>query len=309
MEKPKEFGATDIFMLLAILCWAINFSFMKIALREFSPLAFNGLRLLFASLILITALFVRGEGFSVAKSDIPKILFLSIIGNTVFQLLFMHGLNWTTASNTSVIMAMTPVFVVILSVFLKQEKIHWAGWLGIVISFIGFYFIITKQAGTFHFSWEELRGDLMILICNLFWAIYTVFSKPFLEKISPLKWTTITLAIGTVFYLPFAALDIVRIQWSEISFQAWAVLFYSGLFPIAICYVVWYASVRRVGNSKTAIYGYLSPIFTILFAYLLISERITLLQIGGALIIFAGVYLTRSGYRLLERRKASELSE
>jgi len=302
MEKPKEFGATDIFMLLAILCWAINFSFMKIALREFSPLAFNGIRLLFASLILIIALFVRGEGFSVAKSDIPKILFLSIIGNTAFQLLFMHGLNWTTASNTSVIMAMTPVFVVMLSVLLKQEKIHWAGWLGVMISFIGFYFIITKQVGTFHFSWEELRGDLMILIGNLFWAIYTVFSKPFLGKISPLKWTTITLAVGTVFYLPFAALDIVRIQWSEISFQAWAVLFYSGLFAIAICYVVWYASVRRVGNSKTAIYGYLSPIFTILFAYLLISERITLLQIGGALIIFAGVYLTRSGYRLFEKR-------
>lgn len=309
MEEPKGFGATDIFMLLAILCWAINFSFIKIALREFSPMAFNGIRLFFASLILIIALFVKGEGFSLAKSDIPKILFLAIIGNTAFQLLFIQGLNWTTASNTSVIMAMTPVFVAMLSVLLKQEKIHWAGWLGIVISFIGFYFIITKQVGTFHFSWEEMRGDLMILIGNLFWAIYTVFSKPFLEKISPLKWTSITLAAGTVFYLPFAASDIVRIQWSEISFQAWAALIYSSLFAIAICYVIWYASVRRVGNSKTAIYGYLSPIFTILFAYLLLSERITLLQIGGALIIFAGVYLTRSGYRLFERRKASALSE
>ncbi len=309
MEKPKGFGATDIFMLLAILCWAINFSFIKIALGEFSPVAFNGIRLFFASLILIIVLFVRGEGFSLAKSDILKILFLSIIGNTAFQLLFIHGLNRTTASNTSVIMAMTPVFVAMLSVLLKQEKIHWAGWLGIVISFIGFYFIITKQVGTFHFSWEELRGDLMILTGNLFWAIYTVFSKPFLEKISPLKWTSLTLAVGTVFYLPFAASEIVRIQWSEISFQAWAALIYSGLFAIAICYVIWYASVRRVGNSKTAIYGYLSPIFTILFAYLLISERITLLQIGGALIIFAGVYLTRSGYRLFERSKASNLSD
>jgi len=309
MEEPKGFGATDIFMLLAVLCWAINFSFIKIALREFSPQAFNGIRLLFASLILIIVLFVRGEGFSLAKSDILKILFLGIIGNTAFQLLFIHGLNWTTASNTSVIMAMTPVFVALLSVLLKQEKIHWAGWLGIVISFIGFYFIITKQVGIFHFSWKELRGDLMILIGNLFWAIHTVFSKPFLEKISPLKWTSITLAVGTVFYLPFAALDIVRIQWSEISFQAWAALIYSGLFAIAICYVIWYASVKRVGNSKTAVYGYLTPIFTILFAYLLISERITFLQIGGALIIFAGVYLTRSGYRLFERRKASALSE
>ena len=296
-------------MLLAVLCWAINFSFIKIALREFSPLGFNGIRLFFASFILIIALFVSKEGFSLARSDILKIFFLGIIGNTAFQLLFIHGLNWTTASKTSVIMAMTPVFVAVLSTLLKQERIHWAGWLGIVISFIGFYFVITKQVGTLHFSWEELRGDLMILTGNFFWAIYTVFSKPFLEKISPLKWTSITLAVGSVFYLPFAASDIVRIQWSEVSFQAWAALIYSALFAIAICYVIWYASVKRVGNSKTAIYGYLSPIFTIIFAYLLISERITLLQIGGALIIFGGVYLTRSGYRFFERGKASVLSE
>lgn len=309
MEEDKGFGATDIFMLLAILCWAVNFSFIKIALREFSPLAFNGIRLFFASLILIIVLFLSGERFSFAKSDILKIFFLGIIGNTIYQLLFIHGLNWTTASNTSVIMAMTPVFVALLSTLLKQEKIHWAGWLGIAISFIGFYFVITKQVGTLHFSWEELRGDLMILTGNLFWAVYTVFSKPFLERTSPLKWTSITLAVGTVFYLPFAASEIVRVQWSEISFQTWAVLIYSALFAIAICYVIWYASVKRVGNSKTAVYGYLSPIFTIIFAYLLISERITLLQIGGALIIFGGVYLTRSGYRFFERGKASALSD
>jgi len=224
MEEHKGFGTTDIFMLLAVLCWAINFSFIKIALREFSPLAFNGIRLFFASLILIIVLFISGERFSFAKSDILKIFFLGIIGNTAFQLLFIHGLNWTTASKTSVIMAMTPVFVALLSTLLKQEKIHWAGWLGIAISFIGFYFVITKQVGTLHFSWEELRGDLMILTGNFFWAIYTVFSRPFLEKISPLKWTSITLAVGTVFFLPFAALDIVRIRWSEVSSQAWAVL-------------------------------------------------------------------------------------
>ena len=302
MEEHKGFGTTDILMLSAILCWALNFSFIKIALREFSPLGFNGIRLFIASIILIIALFVSREGFSLAKSDILKIFFLGIIGNAAFQLVFIHGINWTTASKTSVIMAMTPVLVAMLSTLLKHERIHWAGWLGIFISFIGFYFVITSQVGTFHFSWEELRGDLMILIGNFFWAIYTVFSKPFLEKISPLKWTTITLAAGTLFYLPFAASDIVRIQWSEISFKAWAALFYSALVAIAICYVIWYASVRRVGNSKTAVYGYLSPIFTIIFAYLLLSEKITYLQAGGALIIFAGVYLTRSGYRLFEKK-------
>lgn len=297
MEEHKKLGATDFFMLLAVLFWAINFIVIKIALREFSPLGFNGIRLSFASLILIFVLLIRGEGLSVAKKDFWKIFFLGIIGNTCYQMFFIHGLNWTTASKTSVIMAMTPVFVALLSTLLKHERIHWAGWMGIMISFVGFYLVITKQAGAFHFSWEDMRGDLMIFFGNIIWAVYTVFSKPFLEKISPLKFTSITLAIGTLFYLPFTAKDIVQIQWSEVSFKAWAGLFYSGLFAIAICYVIWYSSVKRVGNSKTAIFGNINPVFTILFAYIFLSERITLLQLVGALIIIIGVYLTRSGYR------------
>jgi len=303
MEEQKKFGATDLFMLLAVLTWAINFSFIKIALREFSPLGFNGLRLVLASLMLILVLLVSKEGFSHVRSNFWKLCILGIIGNTIFQLLFIHGLNWTTASSTSIVMAMTPVFVALLSTSIKQERLHWAAWMGILVSFVGFYFVITKQAGAFHFSWLSLRGDLMIFLGNFLWAIYTVFSKPLLDKISPLKLTAVTMAFGAVFYLPFAAKDITEIQWGKISFQAWAALVFSALFVLAIGYVIWYASVKRVGNSRTAIYGNITPVFTVVFAYIFLAESITLLQAGGALIILMGVYLTRTGYRWFNRRK------
>lgn len=303
MEEQKKFGATDLFMLLAVLIWAVNFSFIKIALREFSPLGFNGLRLILASLILILVLLVSKEGFSHIRTNFWKLCFLGIAGNTIFQILFIHGLNWTTASSTSIVMAMTPVFVALLSISIKQERLHWAAWLGILVSFVGFYLVITKQAGSFHFSWQSLRGDLLIFFGNFLWAVYTVFSKPLLEKISPLKLTAVTMAFGTVFYLPIAAKDIVQLQWREISFQAWAYLLYSALFVLVVSYVIWYASVRRVGNSKTAIYGNFTPVFTVLFAYIFLSEKITLLQAVGALIILMGVYLTRSGYKHFEEKK------
>jgi drug/metabolite transporter (DMT)-like permease len=302
MKEQEKFGATDLLMILAVLIWGVNFSFVKIALREFSPLGFNGIRLFFASLILIFVLFISGEGLAIPKSDFWKIIVLGIIGNTAFQLLFIHGLNWTTASKTSIVMAMTPVFVALLSTGLKYEKIHRAGWLGIAISFIGFYFVITNQVGTFRFSWQSLRGDLFIFAGNFFWAVYTVFSKPLLEKISPLKLTSVTLAVGTFFFLPFAAKDVIQLNWNDLSVQAWAALFFSALFAIAICYVIWYASVKRVGNSKTAVYGYITPVFTIIFAYFFLSEVLTVLQIVGALIIITGVYLTRSGYRFFVKK-------
>ncbi|MCK4646391.1 MAG: DMT family transporter [Candidatus Aminicenantes bacterium] len=299
MEEYKKFGATDLFMLLAVLFWAINFPFIKIALREFSPLGFNGIRLFLSALVLIIVLLASGEGFALSKSDLWKLMVLGIIGNTFFQLFFIHGINWTTASNTAIIMAMTPVFIALLSVLLKHEKIHRIAWIGILVSFIGFYFVITKT-GAFHFSWQNMKGDLMIFSGNLFWAVYTVLSRSFLKRISPLKFVSITLAFGALFYLPFSVRSIIQLDWNGLSFKAWAGLVYSALFAICISYIFWYSSVKRVGNTKTAIYGNITPVLTIVFAYIFLSEKITLLQAGGTLIILLGVYLARSGYRLFE---------
>lgn len=303
MENQEKFGATDIYMLLAVLFWAINFIFIKIALTEFNPLAFNGIRMTLASVVLVLFLFVTKQGLGVAKKDIWKLVVLGIIGNTVYQLLFIHGINLTSASNTSIIMAMTPVSVALLSTLLKHEKVHWAAWLGIALSFIGFYLVIAEQPGTFVFSWENLRGDMLIFFGNLAWAVFTVFSKPFLGRITPLKWSSLTLAAGTLFYLPFCVPAFASQDFSRVSFKAWAILAFSGIFALAVCYVIWYASVKRVGNSKTVIYGNVTPVFTVIFAYFFIAERIGVWQGIGALILLGGVYLTRSGYRFFSKRR------
>jgi len=301
MEDQEKFGLTDLYMLMAVLFWAINFPFLKIVLREFSPLAFNGIRMTFASAVLVCFLLLTKQGLGVPKKDIGKFIVLGIIGNTIYQMLFIHGLNLTTASSTAIIMAMTPASVALLSSLLKHEKIHWVAWLGIVLSFVGFYLVITEQPGTFIFSWQNLKGDMMIFFGNIVWAVYTVFSKPILGRISPLKWSSLTLAVGTVFYLPFCVPAFIRQDFGQISFKAWSILIYSGLFALAFSYVAWYASVKRIGNSKTAIYGNVTPIMTVIFAYIFIAERISFWQAIGALIILFGVYLTRSGDRLFRK--------
>ena len=297
MEDQEKIGTTDLYMLLIILIWAINFSFIKIALREFSPLAFNGIRMAFASILLIFVLFITKQGLGVPKKDLWKLVVLGTIGNTVYQILFIHGINLTTASNTSIIMAMTPVSVALLSSIFKHEKVHWAAWLGIALSFVGFYLVITEKPGTFVFSWENLRGDMMIFFGNLVWAVYTVFSKPLLGRITPLKWSSLTVAVGTLFFLPFCVPAFARQDFGQISLKSWGILSFSGIFALAVSYVVWYSSVKRIGNSKTVIYGNVVPIFTVVFAYIFIAERIGLWQVVGALIIMIGVYLARTGYR------------
>lgn len=306
MQDKEKFGLTDLYMLIVVFIWAINFPVIKIALGEFSPLAFNGIRLTFTSVALVFFLNLAKQGFGVDRRDLWKLIIMGIIGNTIYQLLFIHGIYLTTASSTAIIMAMTPALVALLSSLLKHEKLHWAAWLGIVLSFIGFYLVIAEQPGTFLFSWESLKGDMMIFFGNIVWAVYTVFSKPLLGRIPPLKWASLTLAVGTMFYLPFCIPAFVRQDFGQITFKAWSILVFSGLFALAFSYVAWYASVKRIGSSKTAIYGNVIPIMTVVFAYILIDEKISLWQALGTLIILSGVYLTRTGYRIFVRKKNKE---
>jgi drug/metabolite transporter (DMT)-like permease len=302
-ENSSRLGPTDFFMLLAVLFWAVNFSFVKIALREFSPHRFNGPRLALASVLLLVFLWKKEGGISLDRADAWKVLILGIVGNTFYQLLFINGISLTTASSTSLIMTMTPIFIALMSAIFIRERIHWAGWAGIFMSFFGLYLVVFSRGSFSPLLGQNLKGNLLILLGNLCWAAYTVFSKPLLDKMSPLKLTTLTLAIGSLFYLPFTAKNMLRQPWVSLSSQSWAAFFYSSIFAIAVSYVIWYSSVRRVGNTKTGIYNNITPIFTVFFAHLFLRESISVRQVVGALIILLGFYLTRSGYRWFERNK------
>ncbi len=302
-ETSSRIGATDLFMLLAVLLWAVNFSIIKIALREFTPLSFNGPRLTIASVLLLLFLWKKEGKLSLPKPDLWKVAVLGIVGNTFYQFFFINGIHRTTASKTSLVMTMTPIFIALMSAVFIRERIHWAGWLGILMAFLGLYLVIFNGAASVSLSSRNLQGDLLILFGNLFWAAYTVFSKPLLDRMSPLKLTTFTLAIGTLFYLPLTVREMVALPWRSVSMQSWAMLLFSAVFAVAVSYVIWYSSVRRVGNTKTGIYANITPVFTVFFAYFFLGESIGLIQVIGTLIIFLGFSLTRFGDRWFGRKK------
>jgi drug/metabolite transporter (DMT)-like permease len=195
------------------------------------------------------------------------------------------------------IMPMTPVFIAVLSSVFKLERIHWAAWLGIAVSFLGVYLLVTGQNSHLGLNWQSVKGDVFILLANLAWALYTVLSKPLLERVPPVKLAGLSLVIGTAFYLPFAAADMGWVPWASISAGAWASLLYSAVLAMVVSFIVYCSSVRRVGNTKTGIYSNLTPVFAVIFASFFLSERITALEAGGGFVIFLGVYLTRSGYK------------
>lgn len=296
------FGSSDALMVAAVVMWGINFSTIKIALRELTPGGFNGMRLFITAAFFVGLVVLSREKFRIERRDILGLAAVGIAGNAVYQILFIHGVSLTTASNTSLILSVSPIFVALLSAVLGIERIHWAAWLGILISFCGLYLVIAAGNGGLRFSAANTKGDLFVFGATILWASYTVFSKPFLERMSPLKFSAYTIWAGALVYLPLTAGDVLAVNWTRVSFRSWAMIVLSSLFGFVIGYLIWYNSVKKVGNSKTAIYNNLTPVFTALFAALILGERFRPRQLIGAAVILMGVYLTRSGYRFFIRR-------
>ncbi len=306
MARPlngSRIGRTDLLILLVIVLWAVNLSVIKIGLRSLSPHGFNAIRLGLAALAYAAVLVVRPKAPRLTKrGDGWKAAGLGLLGITFYQVFFIKAVSGMDASTASIVMGTSPIFIALLATAVGEERIPVAGWTGIVISFAGFLLVVAGENGGLAFTWEAWRGAILILLANVCWAGYTVFSKPVLERNSAFRLAAVGTIAGTAVYLPFAARDLARVEWARIPWQAWGAILYSGLVAIFLCFVIWYQSVKDVGSAKTGVYSNLTPILAIFFASLVLGERLDALQAVGAAITLAGVYLTRSGYRFFERK-------
>ncbi len=301
-ERPPAFGLTDLLMILTTMVWGANVSVIKISFAELSPHAFNLARFLFSALIYALIIWRSREGFSVERRDLPRVVFLALTGITLYQVFFITGLSKTSASLVSMGNAMTPIFIAVLSTILAAEKLRWTGWLGIFLSVGGFYAIILGRPNGFNLKAAEVSGVFLILLAGVMWAFYTIFARPVLKRISPTKLAGLTNIIGTAFYLPFAWKEFSRAEFSRVSTGAWLGLVYSGSLALVFGFIVWYKSVERVGGARTGVYSNLTPVFGVLTAVIFLGDRLSWLQVAGALIIFLGVYLTRNGHQLFRKR-------
>jgi len=294
VSAKARFSVIDIMLIAMSFIWGINFSMVKSALNDgFYPLSFNSIRFGLASLFLIAFLWIRERNLGVRREDIGRLILLGLIGNTFYQFLFINGISQTTAGNSSLFLAMTPIFVAVLSSFLRVEKVQRRVWVGVILSFFGILFISLGAGKLLSVSSQSLIGDLLVLTGTICWSTYTVLSKPLLQRYSPLKLTALTVAIGT---LPLVLVSIPSLKlqnWSSISSGGWLRLAYSFCFAIAIGYVLWYTGVSRIGGARTALYEGLITVVALVTAWLSLSESMTPLQVLGIVLVFISLYLAR----------------
>lgn len=289
----RTFGLIDLMLLAMVLIWGVNYAVVKAALTEMTPLSFNSLRFLLASaLTLLLLRFIEGD-VGLARGDWWRLLGLGLIGNTCYQLLFINGIDRTTAGNSALLLATTPIFVSLIGAALGVERVGKLAWVGVLFSFAGIFIVIVGSGKELGLAKETIEGDVLVLIGALVWSLYTVLSKSVLSRYSALRLTALAMVAGTPFIVLVSIPQLLAQDWTAVSWRGWLGLFFSGSMAIALGYIIWNSGVSKVGGTRTAIYSNLSPVIATIFAWLTLGEVITAFMIVGAAMIFFGIYLTR----------------
>jgi drug/metabolite transporter (DMT)-like permease len=286
---------TELSLALMVVVWAVNFSVVKWALAVFDPLGFNALRFVLASAFVYVVLRWQGPIRMPARRDVPRLILLGVVGNVLYQLAFIFGLDLTRAGNASVMMALTPLFIALLSWRVGHEQPGRFTWIGGACSVAGVALVsgtALQLEGT-----SALLGDLILVGAGMTWACYTVGSRPLIQRYGSVPVTAWTMWSGTVVIALLGVPSLLAQPWGEVSAGAWGGLMFSAFLSIGLSYLIWYRGVERLGNTRTSIYSNLTPAAALVVAAVWLGERLTVFSVLGAAMTIGGVMLVRRDRR------------
>lgn len=273
----------------------------KFAFREFAPFSIAALRTgIAAGLLLVAQRVLSRRRVDLGLHALP-VAGLAMLGIVLNQGFFLLGLQWTTATNATLIITTIPVFTYATAVLTGRETLGPRRALGIGLALAGVLWLMglsRYEAGA-----RTALGDLLILLNALSYALFLVFSKPMAQRYSPLSLTAWTFVFGAFVFLPLGIWDGVEAQAATAGWTGWGALAFIVAGPTVGAYVLNNTALRTVPSSTVGVFIYLQPLFAASTAAWFLGEDLTWRLLPAAAAVFAGVWLVvRRRPRVLEGR-------
>lgn len=288
----RNLPKADIACLIVVLIWGSNISVVKDGVSQMDPFCFNSLRMALASLVLLSIVLFHERHRLPSLSSLKSLVLPGILGNTLYQMFFIVGISQTKAGNAALLISTTTMFTALFSRLAGHESLSLSRMAGMSVCMAGVAVVILDKPGSFLQS-GSLRGDILILCSSVCWAIYTVRSKSIMRAYSSLSFAAVTLSIGAAGFILLSARRLLIQDWNAVPSSAYVEMAYSALFGLSGAYLLFFFAVRHLGSTRTSLYTNLVPFAGLLFAGLFLGEAVTVVQIGGGLLIVLGIYSAR----------------
>ena len=285
----KRWGI-ELLILSVVIIWGINYTIAKYGLLEFTAIEFTAVRMMAAAPLLLLLTFFIEKSLYMERKDIPRLIIVSTVGIVLYQTLFMETVQYTSATNASLLISISPIFTTLFAIFLKQEKFSSRKLVGSMIAFVGATLVLV--AG--HSLASSFYGNGIGLITSICWGLYPVLAGPLIKKYSALRVTAWSTLVGAIPLLLLSGPHVFVMPFHITHGMTWFALLYSIFFVTVFGLVMWYVGVQKIGASHTMVYMYITPLVAVLFAAVWANEYVSFQQIIGGIIIFFGLWFVKS---------------
>lgn len=253
------------------------------------PFGFVVLRVVGATLLFwLVGLGVKSE--KIDKKDFITIFFAALFGVGINMLLFLKGLELTSPIHASVIMTITPVIIMLLSIFFLNEKLTKLKVAGIILAFCGG--ILLTALGTSNRVGDNVTlGNLFIFINAISYSIYVVIVKRLTTKYHPFTFIKWLFLFGLILVLPFGYTETMQIDFSSFPPYIWFSVLFVIIGATFGTYFLNPLALKSLKASTVGVFIYLQPVIAGLFAIIMGVDNIDTIKIIAMCLIFSGVFL------------------
>jgi drug/metabolite transporter (DMT)-like permease len=266
--------------------YAVAKGIMPIYLK---PNGFTLLRILTAfALFFILALFIKRE--KIQRKDYPRFVAAGILGVAFNQFIFLNGLNFTSPIDSSIIVTINPILVMIIASFAIREKITLVRIFGLIFGASGALLVILNR-GVISFSSDHFLGNLMVFLSTFSYAGYLVVAKPLMQRYDPITVMKGVFFVGLIFVAPLGFNELLDNSWSTIPTPIWGSIIFVLLGSTFLAYLLMSWGLRSVRATTVSIYNYSQPVIASFVAVLIGQDIIDTPKIIAVVLVFFGVYL------------------
>lgn len=284
--------AVQMTLIAAMAIWGLNVAVVKQLTHTFDTSMLAALRMVVALAVLSgLLLWKRCVVAGMSWKQLRTLLVAGVLMVYLNQLLFAEGLQRSTATNGALIMALSPLVSAVLAAVMFRESLSLQRLLGVALGFGGVAAVVLSHpgAGLSHAS----TGDLMLVAGVVSFAAGGALVQRLARCMHPLtiSWAiylvgTSMLVVQVVFGSPALNLDVLFPGW-----WPWALILFSGVMATALSNLLWNRAIATIGVARTAVFLYWVPVFGVLFAAVLLDERLTAWHLAGFAAVMAGTFL------------------
>ena len=276
----------------ATLIYGFNHTIAKNVMPTYiQPFGFIFLRVLGAAILFwILSLFFKNK--KIDRKDWPRILLCSFLGMVINMLAFFKGLELSTPINSSVLITVVPILVFSFSVIILKEKVSLIKMLGISSGFFGALILILYSPVSGYNAPNIPLGNLLFVLNSSTYGLYLIFVKPLVEKYNIITLFRWLFLFGFIMNFPITVQEFSSVDWVNLPLkQAVLPMIYVVVGTTFFTYLLNAYALSTLKASTVSSFVYFQPIVGIVYALTTENDSLTLINVIGMLLIFAGVYL------------------